>query len=170
MKQILANKTEEINRIILPFFKFCGGYTSDLAKSMEYSVTAGGKRLRPMMMRESALLFGTEPNALPTFMAAIEMIHNYSLVHDDLPAMDNDMLRHGKPSTHAVFGEANAILCGDGLLNFAFETIIGYAKNHPEESVLDAMYILASHAGDSGMIGGQALDVKFDKSNDKASL
>lgn len=170
MKDKLNEKISEVNNIILPFFKANGGFTSTLASSMEYSLTAGGKRLRPMMMREAAILFGNEPKGLGVFMAAIEMIHTYSLVHDDLPAMDNDMLRHGKPSTHAVYGEAAGILCGDALLTLAFEIMLDYCRNNPSKEAIQAVYILASHAGDKGMVGGQALDVTFDKTDKKPEI
>lgn len=167
MKEELRKKTKEIEEIIYPFFKVKGGHTSSLSDSMEYALTSGGKRLRPMIMREVSALFSEDmPKSLPTFMAAIEMIHNYSLVHDDLPAMDNDLLRHGKPSTFAKYGEANAILCGDGLLNLAYEIVFSYAKDNPNPDVIEAGAILSSCAGSEGMVGGQALDVMYDKSSD----
>lgn len=163
MKERLALKTKEVMGIIAPFFVVDSCVESSLKEAMEYSLNAGGKRLRPMMMREACLLFGEENLVLPDFMAAIEMIHTYSLVHDDLPAMDNDMLRHGKPSTHAVFGEAAAILTGDGLLNLAYETAAKACIKDATEKSLMALDILSSAAGAKGMVGGQAMDVKSDK-------
>ena len=133
---------------------------------MRYSVENGGKRLRPILMLESYLLFGGAEDKLPTlvapFCAAIEMIHSYSLVHDDLPAMDNDRYRRGKLTTHAAFGEAMGILAGDGLLNCAFETAL-LAKGDAEDNarVLRALSVLARKAGAFGRIGGQTVDVEL---------
>lgn len=163
MKEVLPLKTKEVMDIISPFFVVDASVEPTLKEAMEYSLNAGGKRLRPMMMREACLLFGDAPEVLPDFMASIEMIHTYSLVHDDLPAMDNDLLRHGKPSTHAVYGEACGILTGDGLLNFAYETATKACLKDGTEGSLMAMDILSSAAGAKGMVGGQALDVKSDK-------
>ncbi len=138
---------------------------------MNYSILAGGKRLRPMMMAESAALFGDGSvlleHALPLFMAALEMIHNYSLVHDDLPAMDNDEYRRGRKTTHVVYGEGMAVLAGDGLLNYAFETAVrafDKAKTADEmRRVAASMKILADRAGIDGMIGGQCADLEAEK-------
>ena len=128
---------------------------------MEYSVFAGGKRLRPMLMEASYQMFdGTNP-AIDDFMAAIEMIHTYSLIHDDLPAMDNDALRRGLPTVHVKFGEDMAILAGDALLNFAFETACqGFAVKPGDANVEKAFAVLAKKAGIYGMVGGQVLDVE----------
>ena len=130
-----------------------------------YSVEAGGKRLRPVLMKLIFdLLGGTDKEALHLFMAAIEYIHTYSLVHDDLPAMDNDIYRRGKKTTHAVFGEAMGILAGDALLNYAFEIVFRAAEiaEGQEESLrtIKAGKILASKAGIFGMIGGQCADIE----------
>ena len=123
---------------------------------------AGGKRLRPMLMKESYALFGGEGEIIEPFMAAIEMIHTYSLVHDDLPAMDNDEYRRGRKTTHVVYGEDMGILAGDALLNYAFETACRAFDIAPEESgrIGQALKILAGKAGIYGMIGGQVVDVK----------
>lgn len=163
MKELLKSKTAEVMEIIAPFFTVSSKAEANLKSSMEYALTSGGKRLRPMMMRESSLLFAGKSSVLPDFMAAIEMIHNYSLVHDDLPDIDNDMLRHGKPSTHAVYGAPMALLAGDGLLNLAFETAIGACLKEPGEHTVKASDIMARAAGATGMVGGQALDVQSDK-------
>ncbi len=133
-------------------------------EAMNYSILAGGKRLRPLLMLETYRLFnGKEENCINPFMAAMEMIHTYSLVHDDLPAMDNDEYRRGRKTTHVVFGEAMGILAGDGLLNCAFETV---ARAMTKLSGYDlvraarAFEILAVKAGTFGMIGGQTVDME----------
>ena len=131
---------------------------------MNYSFLAGGKRLRPMLMLETYRLFGGKGKVIEPFMAAIEMIHTYSLVHDDLPAMDNDAMRRGKPTTHKAFGEAMAILAGDGLLNFAYETAALAFQMEPQNvRVGEAFTVLAKKAGIYGMVGGQTVDVQTDK-------
>jgi geranylgeranyl diphosphate synthase type II len=135
---------------------------------MNYSVNVGGKRLRPMLMEEVFFAFGGEGDVVEPFMAALEMIHTYSLVHDDLPAMDNDMLRRGKPTTHMVYGEAMGVLCGDALLNYAFETaLLSFEKTSDTETLSKripaALSVLAKKAGIYGMIGGQVCDVEAEK-------
>jgi farnesyltranstransferase len=133
-------------------------------EAMNYSFLAGGKRLRPMLMLETYRLFGGKGKVIEPFMAAIEMIHTYSLVHDDLPAMDNDALRRGKPTTHKAFGEAMAILAGDGLLNFAYETAaLAFQMESQNVRVGEAFAVLAKKAGIYGMVGGQTVDVQTDK-------
>ena len=131
-------------------------------EAMEYSLMAGGKRLRPMLMQETCRLFGEEPETLKPFMAALEMIHTYSLVHDDLPAMDNDEYRRGRKTTHIVYGEDMGILAGDALLNYAFETAFRAFEQSPEDSLKigRALTVLGRKAGIYGMIGGQVIDVK----------
>ncbi len=131
-----------------------------VCEAMEYSVTAGGKRLRPVIMLMTAKLLGLSfENVLP-FAAALEMIHTYSLIHDDLPAMDNDDLRRGKPTNHIVYGEAMAILAGDGLLNLAAETVAKASYTVPSERVLKAVSELFTASGAYGMIGGQVVDIE----------
>jgi len=141
------------------------GHQGMIFDAMEYSVTAGGKRLRPILMNETYIMFGGKSDVIEPFMAAIEMIHTYSLVHDDLPAMDNDMLRRGKPTTHATYGEAMGILTGDALLNYAFETALNAydAEDADVSAITSAMRILARKAGVFGMIGGQVVDVMSEK-------
>lgn len=131
--------------------------------AMEYSVMAGGKRLRPMMMYQAYKMFGGEDKELiEPFMAAIEMIHTYSLVHDDLPAMDNDTYRRGRKTTHVVYGEDMGILAGDALLNFAYETAIkGASAAKAAKNAINALDILSKKAGIMGMVGGQVVDVEL---------
>ncbi|MBR5809247.1 MAG: polyprenyl synthetase family protein [Clostridia bacterium] len=127
----------------------------------EYSLMAGGKRLRPVIMMMTAKMCGKSPELVLPFAAAIEMIHTYSLIHDDLPAMDNDDLRRGKPTNHKVFGEAMAILAGDALLTKAFEVASSFNdETVPKERVLRAIMVLATASGDNGMIGGQVVDIE----------
>ena len=138
-----------------------GGMPGLLSKSMRYSLCAGGKRLRPCMLLAAVdLLDGSVDEALD-FACAVEMIHTYSLIHDDLPGMDNDTLRRGRPTNHVVFGEGQAILAGDGLLNVAFETMLEAACAHPERAAqsLLAMREIARGSGVTGMIGGQVMDL-----------
>ena len=125
----------------------------------EYSLMAGGKRLRPVIMMMTAKMCGIEPEKVLPFAAAIEMIHTYSLIHDDLPAMDNDDLRRGKPTNHKVFGEAMAILAGDALLTKAFETVAS-CEDIDSKLVIRAISVLSVSAGDNGMIGGQVVDIE----------
>ena len=151
--------TEEVIREFLPKEE---GYQKEIMEAMNYSVLAGGKRLRPLMMYETYRMFGGEGEVIRPFMAAMEMIHTYSLVHDDLPAMDNDEYRRGKLTTHAKYGHAMGILAGDALLNYAFETACTAFDQEPAKSSVigHALQILARKAGIYGMIGGQVVDVK----------
>ena len=143
-KEELQKRTGEIEEIIKGYLPEETGFQKTVLEAVNYSVLAGGKRLRPMLMQETCRMFGGEGELVKPFMAAIEMIHTYSLVHDDLPAMDNDEYRRGKKTTHAVYGEAMGILAGDALLN----------------RTARAMQILARKAGIYGMIGGQVVDVE----------
>ena len=127
------------------------------AEAMAYSLEAGGKRLRPMLALEFCRLAGGEPEKAMPFACAVEMIHTYSLIHDDLPCMDNDDLRRGKPSCHKAFGEATALLAGDALLTKAFEMLS--KAELPPERIVKAAAILSRCAGIDGMIGGQAVDL-----------
>lgn len=130
---------------------------ADLHEAMEYSLLAGGKRLRPVLTLECCRLCGGDWRAALPFAAAVEMIHTYSLIHDDLPAMDNDALRRGRPTNHMVYGEATAILAGDGLLTAAFEELA--RADLPAGRIVDGVACLAEAAGPAGMVGGQALDM-----------
>ena len=155
-------KVREIEDILQEYLPKQKGYQKLIMEAMAYSLLAGGKRLRPMLMKETCRLFGGETKALRPFMAAVEMIHTYSLVHDDLPAMDNDDYRRGRRTTHVVYGEDMGILAGDALLNYAFETAFKAFIMEPEDSLLigRALGILGEKAGIYGMIGGQVIDVK----------
>lgn len=132
-----------------------------LSESMRYSLTAGGKRLRPSMLLACVEMLGGNAEDVLDFACAIEMIHTYSLIHDDLPGMDNDTMRRGRPTNHVVFGVGQAILAGDGLLNYAFETMLGCALEHREYAVryLEAINEVARGSGVTGMIGGQVMDL-----------
>ncbi|MGG0823007.1 polyprenyl synthetase family protein [Paenibacillus turicensis] len=135
---------------------------ASLRDSMEYSLLAGGKRLRPLLVIAAAEAIGGQREAAIPIAQAVEMIHTYSLIHDDLPAMDNDDFRRGKPTNHNVFGEAMAILAGDGLLTHAFHQIVQASRLHnvPAEATLDIIEELAIFAGPSGMVGGQVADMQ----------
>lgn len=139
-----------------------GGLQTVVAEAMAYACEGGGKRIRPVLVLEFCRLCGGDPEAALPFAAALEMIHSYSLVHDDLPCMDNSPMRRGRPSTHAVYGETMALLAGDGLLNLAFETALSpqYRGGLPAERVLGAASALADAAGIEGMVGGQAIDLQ----------
>ncbi|MCR4567916.1 MAG: polyprenyl synthetase family protein [Pseudobutyrivibrio sp.] len=165
IKNELAIRAEAAEDVVCRFLPDVEGYQGMIFDAMQYSVTAGGKRLRPIIMNETYVLFGGQSDIIESFMAAIEMIHTYSLVHDDLPCMDNDMLRRGKPTTHAVYGEALGTLTGDALLNYAFETALNAydAPDADPAAVTAAMRILARKAGVFGMIGGQVVDVESEK-------
>lgn len=157
----LEQRTKEIEHILMKYLPQEEGHQHQIMEAMNYSITAGGKRLRPMLMKETYQLFGGNSQVIEPFMAAMEMIHTYSLVHDDLPAMDNDEYRRGKKTTHVVYGEAMGILAGDALLNYAFETAVKAFEIAPEQSLTigKALGILAEKAGIYGMIGGQVVDV-----------
>ena len=161
-KEEYQKRTELIEDILEKYLPEQKGYQRIITEAMEYSLMAGGKRLRPMLMRESFELFDGKGKVIEPFMAAIEMIHTYSLVHDDLPAMDNDDYRRGRKTTHVVYGEDMGILAGDALLNYAFETACSAFELEPEKSLMigRALKILADKAGIYGMIGGQVVDVK----------
>ena len=130
---------------------------ADLQEAMEYSLLAGGKRIRPILTLETCRLCGGDPEAALPFACGVEMVHTYSLIHDDLPAMDNDDLRRGRPTNHVVYGEAAAILAGDALLTAAFEQLT--EANLPDEQIVEAVRCLSRAAGSAGMVGGQALDM-----------
>ena len=155
-------KVMEIERVLRRYLPKEEGYQKLIMEAMEYNLMAGGKRLRPMMMQETYKMFGGNSKIIEPFMAALEMIHTYSLVHDDLPSMDNDDYRRGRKTTHIVYGEGMAVLTGDALLNYAFETAGKAFDMEPEQSYLigKAMQILGKKAGIYGMIGGQVVDVE----------
>ncbi len=172
-----TKQAEEILQKYLPAKE--EAYQKTVMDAMCYSAMAGGKRLRPVLMKECFTLFGGTGEVIEPFMAALEMIHNYSLVHDDLPAMDNDEYRRGKPTTWKVYGECMAILAGDGLLNLAFETASQAFRIVDKECGEDpaqqlknyraagkAMQILSRKAGIYGMLGGQTADIEAEGRTD----
>ena len=171
MKLEMEKRTASIEAVLKKYMPKEAGYEKTVTEAMNYSILAGGKRLRPMIMEETYHLFGGRTSVIEPFMAAIEMIHTYSLVHDDLPAMDNDEYRRGKKTTHAVYGEAMGILAGDALLNYAFETA---AKAFDWENEIkrtgQAMGLLAQKAGIHGMLGGQVADVEAEKKAEKMTM
>lgn len=171
---LLDIKTKEAEEIISKYLPEETGMQRTVIEAMNYSVLAGGKRLRPVIMREAYEMFGGSELIIEPFMAAIEMIHTYSLVHDDLPAMDNDEYRRGKKTTWSAYGEGMGVLAGDALLNYAFETALkafsllnndGTAESRIEEMqrIYKALSLLAKKAGIYGMIGGQTADVEAEK-------
>lgn len=152
----------DVEAIIKKYLPIEEGNISKLVEAMNYSVLAGGKRIRPIIMQEAYKLFGGTGKAIEPFMAAIEMIHNYSLIHDDLPAMDNDVIRRGKPSTWKAYGEATAILAGDALQTYAFETATkAFELSDRPDLVVRAIRVLAQKSGVGGMASGQDVDVQL---------
>ncbi len=154
-----------VNYHLTDYLPEVDGKASVLRESMEYSLTVGGKRLRPVLLLAACDLAGGDTEAALPFAASLEYIHTYSLIHDDLPAMDNDDLRRGKPTNHKVYGDDIAILAGDGLLNTAAEVMIGEAVRHANDPDMTVRCVRAAHeimsrAGVCGMIGGQTADVK----------
>ena len=170
-RQELQKRTTAIEDLLKQYLPEEEGYQKTVIEAMNYSLMAGGKRLRPMLMQETYRMLGGEDDIIEPFMAAIEMIHTYSLVHDDLPAMDNDEYRRGRKTTWSVYGDGMGVLAGDGLLNYAFETAFrafpAYAmgktvdENYPR--VAAALNILARKAGIYGMIGGQNADIEAEE-------
>ena len=160
----LQEKIAQIEALLQAYLPKEEGYQRTILEAMNYSVMAGGKRLRPMMMQEAYIMFGGTSQAIGPFMVALEMIHTYSLVHDDLPAMDNDLYRRGKKTTHHVYGEAMGILAGDALSNFAYETAAKSFLLEPENvNIGKALIKLSEKAGVYGMVGGQVVDVEAEK-------
>lgn len=169
----LKRKTGEVEKIIAYWMPKPEGFQGKVLEAMAYAVSAGGKRLRPLLMSETAALFGEAGESLSCFMAAIEFIHTYSLIHDDLPALDNDDYRRGRKTTHVVYGEDIAVIAGDGLLNYAFETALrafGKAVTLEDYQKTElAMNILGRKAGVYGMIGGQCADLLAEKPEAKVT-
>ena len=161
MQLELTYRAQEIEKLIQRYLPEEKGYQKTILEAMNYSMLAGGKRLRPMLMIETYKLFAGSSKSIEPFAAAIEMIHTYSLVHDDLPAMDNDEYRRGKKTTHSVYGEAMGILAGDALLNYAYETAAtAFSLNTDHVADAKAFQILTKKAGVYGMVGGQTVDVE----------
>ncbi len=165
-KTELQERTDFAEAVIEKYLPEEHGFSGRMAEAVNYSMKAGGKRLRPVFMREAYQILGGEGEIIEPFMAALEMVHTHSLIHDDLPALDNDEFRRGKQTTHIVFGEAAAILAGDALLNYAYETAFSafdMAKNEAElQRVAKALKVLAQKTGIKGMLGGQGVDVEND--------
>lgn len=159
----MSNRNDYIEKVICGYLPKECTYQRIIADAVEYSLLAGGKRLRPSFMYEVYTMFGgKDSKIIEPFMAAIEMIHTYSLVHDDLPAMDDDDYRRGKKTTHVVYGEAMGILAGDALLNYAYETACSvFSYTDEPYYAAKALSVLAKKAGIFGMVGGQAVDVKM---------
>lgn len=166
-KEELAGQVQEVEAVIMKYLPEERGRQKTVLEAVNYSICAGGKRLRPLLMRETYRMFGGTEEVIEPFMAAMEMVHTYSLVHDDLPAMDNDEYRRGRKTTHVVYGEAMAILAGDALLNYAFETAFRAfdIKGAEPERIGRALQIFAKKAGIWGMIGGQTADILAEESS-----
>lgn len=166
----LEDKVKEVEQIIGKYLPEEKGYQKTVIQAMNYSILAGGKRLRPMLLQETYRMFQGTGEVAEPFMAAIEMVHTYSLVHDDLPCMDNDEYRRGKKTTHVVYGEGMAVLAGDGLLNFAFETAakaFSFAEEKEEfDRIAKALSVFGQKAGIYGMIGGQTADIEAEDMGD----
>lgn len=162
MREELKKRTGEVESIVDSYLPAEEGYQKTIFEAMNYSVRAGGKRLRPMLMEETYHLFGGTEKAVEPFMAAMEMIHTSSLIHDDLPCMDNDELRRGLPTTWKKFGYDMAVLAGDALMIYAFETASrAFAMTRYPDRAARAIQVLAEKTGIYGMIGGQVVDVQL---------
>ncbi len=167
-KKELDVRTQVTDEIVRRFLPKEEGYARRVIEAMNYSVLAGGKRLRPLLIRETAMMYTAAPSLYEPFMAALEMIHTYSLVHDDLPAMDNDEYRRGRKTTWNVYGDGMAVIAGDGLLNYAYETALGALKvcegcgdaAAAFGRVSRALDVLARNAGIYGMVGGQCAEIQ----------
>ena len=157
----MEKRQEKITGILEYYLPKEEGFQKTVLEAMNYSMRAGGKRLRPLLMLETYRMFGGEGQIIEPFMAAMEMIHTHSLIHDDLPALDNDEYRRGRRTTHIVYGEAMAILAGDALLNYAYETAVRAFEIEPGNPAIGkALQILTKKTGIYGMLGGQCVDVE----------
>ncbi|MCI9429914.1 MAG: polyprenyl synthetase family protein [Lachnospiraceae bacterium] len=163
-KEELERRIREIENIIQAYLPREKGFQKTVIEAMNYSILAGGKRLRPLFMKETYDMMGGGGKEIEPFLAAMEMVHTYSLIHDDLPAMDNDEYRRGRKTTHVMYGEAMAILAGDGLLNLAFETAAkAFQMGDDPARVGRALALFAGKAGIYGMIGGQTADIEAEE-------
>ena len=159
----LKEKTGRAEEIIRKYLPEEEGFAVNMAQAMNYSMLAGGKRLRPLLMEETYRLFGGEEKVIEPFMVGMEMIHTHSLIHDDLPAIDNDDYRRGRLTTHKVYGEAMGVLSGAALLNYAYEVMLqAFALTEEKERVIKALTLMANKTGIYGMLGGQSVDVEND--------
>ena len=152
-----------VEEILNKYLPESSGYQKTLIEAMNYSMLAGGKRLRPMLIQETYRLFGGTEKVAEPFMAGMEMIHTHSLIHDDLPALDNDDYRRGRLTTHKVYGEAMGVLSGVALLNYAYETMLqAFSLTEDQDRVICALKVMAEKTGIHGMLGGQSVDVEND--------
>ena len=159
----LKRRTDEIEEMFRSFLPAEEGFARTMAQAMNYSMLAGGKRLRPMLIQETYRLFGGTEKVAEPFMAGMEMIHPHSLIHDDLPALDNDDYRRGRLTTHKVYGEAMGVLSGVALLNYAYETMLqAFSLTEDQDRVICALKVMAEKTGIHGMLGGQSVDVEND--------
>ena len=159
----LTKRTEDAERVIKSFLPAEEGFARTMAQAMNYSMLAGGKRLRPILIQETYRLFGGEGKVVEPFMAGMEMIHTHSLIHDDLPALDNDDYRRGRLTTHKVYGEAMGVLSGVALLNYAYETMLqAFSLTEDQSRVIHVLRVMAEKTGIHGMLGGQSVDVEND--------
>ena len=162
-KNELKMRTDHAEQVIRKYLPEETGFAKTMAKAMNYSMLAGGKRLRPVFIGETYRLFGGQGELCEPFMAAMEMIHTHSLIHDDLPALDNDDYRRGRLTTHKVYGEAMGVLSGVALLNRAYEVMLmSFSMTEDKERVIKAMRIMSDRTGLNGMLGGQSVDVEND--------
>ncbi|HUV58487.1 MAG TPA: farnesyl diphosphate synthase [Desulfatiglandales bacterium] len=164
IKQYLDERKTLVDKALQKFMPNPSGLASDVIKAMNYSLFAGGKRIRPILCIAGAEAVGGSADNVVPVACAIELIHTYSLIHDDLPVMDNDDFRRGKPTNHKVFGEAIALLAGDGLLTLAFNLMAGYGaeKKVEKKALLRVIDLIASAAGYKGMVGGQVVDITYE--------
>lgn len=159
----LKRRTDEIEEMFRSFLPAEEGFARTMAQAMNYSMLAGGKRLRPMLIQETYRLFGGTEKVAEPFMAGMELIHTHSLIHDDLPALDNDDYRRGRLTTHKVYGEAMGVLSGVALLNYAYETMLqAFSLTEDQDRVICALKVMAEKTGIHGMLGGQSVDVEND--------
>lgn len=159
----LNKRTQAAEEILKKYLPEEEGFALTMAQAMNYSMLAGGKRLRPVLMMETYRLFGGEEEVVEPFMAAMEMIHTHSLIHDDLPALDNDDYRRGRLTTHKVYGEAMGVLSGVALLNYAYEVMLtAFDRTGEKDRVIKGLRIMADKTGIHGMLGGQSVDVEND--------
>jgi len=172
IKQYLDERKILVDEALKKFMPNPSGLASDVIRAMNYSLFAGGKRIRPILCIAGAEAVGGSTDSVVPVACAIELIHTYSLIHDDLPVMDNDDFRRGKPTNHKVFGEAVALLAGDGLLTLAFNLMAGYGaeKKVEKKALLRVINLIASAAGYKGMVGGQVVDITYEGKEPDANV
>ena len=172
IEQYLDQRKALVDKELKEFMPTPSGLASEVIKAMNYSLFAGGKRLRPILCIAGAEAVGGSADTVAPVACAIELIHTYSLIHDDLPVMDNDDLRRGKPTNHKMFGEAVAVLAGDGLLTLAFNLMAGYGaeKDVKKKALLRVIDLIASAAGYRGMVGGQVVDIIYEGKEPDATV